>query len=103
MSFADQAALAVDEPFRDRVRVALATAAVAVMGEDPAPYDSDHYGRRQALAYQVLSSAAGGMWLEAFTWGVVANPAVTAASNDGDIQFTVNSLWDDMSGVRGAA
>jgi hypothetical protein len=100
LAYTDQATLASDSTFRSRVRVALATAAVQVMGEDAASYSDTEYGKRQGLAYQVLQAAAGGMWLEAFVWAVVANAAVTGASQDSDIQFTVNASWDDLAGVR---
>lgn len=100
MAYSDQAALAADQPFRDRVRVALATAAVQVMGEDKASYDDIVYGKRQALAYDVLRAAADGMWLEAFVWAVIQNAAITSTSLDSDIQFQVNAVWDDLSGVR---
>ncbi|WP_433234016.1 hypothetical protein [Actinomadura nitritigenes] len=101
MTFVQQAALAADDTFRSRVRVALAVAASQIMGEDPAPYSDDQYGLRQSLALQVLHSAAGGTLLEAFVWAVVANPAISDVSTDSDIQFTVNSAWDDMAGFRG--
>lgn len=100
MSYTDQAALAADAQFRDRARVALATAAVQVMGEAQASYTDTQYGKRQALAYQVLQAAAGGMWLEAFVWATVSNAAITGVSADGDIQFQVNAVWDDIAGVR---
>ena len=100
MAFADQAALAADGPFRDRVRVALATAAVDVMGEAQDSRTDSEFGKRQALSYQVLQAAAGGYLLEAFVWAVVANPAITSGSTDSDLQFTVNAVWDDIAGVR---
>jgi hypothetical protein len=100
VAYSEQAALAADQPFRDRVRVALATAATQVMGEDKAAYDDIVYGKRQALAYEVLRAAADGMWLEAFVWATVQNAAITGASLDSDIQFQVNAVWGDLSGVR---
>lgn len=100
MTFIAQAALATDATFRDKVRVALATAAVQVMGEDPQSHSDTEYGKRQGLAYQVLLAAAGGVWLEAFVWAVVANATITSESADADIQFTINAAWDDLSGVR---
>lgn len=100
MAYTEQAALAADTEFRDRVRVALATAAIQVMGEDTASFDAEQFGKRQALAYAVLQDAAGGPWLEAFVWATVQNPAITGASLDSDIQFTVNAVWDDLAGVR---
>jgi hypothetical protein len=100
MAYTDQATLAADTVFRDRVRVALATAAVQVMGEDSATYSDSEYGKRQSLAFEVLRAAASGMWLEAFVWATVQNAAVTGASLDSDIQFQVNAAWGDIAGVR---
>lgn len=100
MAYTAQATLAADQAFRDKVRVALATAAVAVMGEAVGEYSDTEFGKRQALAHSVLTSAASGMWLEAFVWGTVANVAITSESLDSDIQFTVDALWGDMAGVR---
>lgn len=100
MAYTDQATLADDPTFRSKVRVALATAAVQVMGEDKAAYSDTHFGKRQSLAYDVLRSAASGMYLEAFVWATVANVAISSASSDSDIQFTINAAWDDLAGVR---
>jgi hypothetical protein len=100
VAYTDQAALADDPTFRGRVRVALATAAVQVMGESQAAYSDDHWGKRQALAYEVLRAAADGPLLEAFVWATVQNAAITDVSLDSDIQFQVNAAWDDLSGVR---
>ncbi|MGI5169879.1 hypothetical protein ACQEU3_46740 [Spirillospora sp. CA-253888] len=100
MAFTDQAALADVPEFRTRVRVAVATAAVQIMGEAKDGKSDAEFGRRQALAYEVLRSAASGPLLEAFVWAVVANPAITSGSTDSDIQFTINSSWGDLAGVR---
>jgi hypothetical protein len=97
VAYVDQAALADDETFRGRVRVAMVTAAINVMGEAKET-DDQIYGKRQALAYQVLTNS--GSYVDQFSWSVAANVAITASSIDSDIQFTVNSLWDDLSGVR---
>lgn len=99
MAFTDQAALAEDSTFRTRVRVALMTAAKDVMGEEQT-YSDAQYGLRQALADEVIAAAGGGAVLERFVWLVITNPAITGESSDNDIQFTVNSLWDDAAGVR---
>lgn len=100
MAFTDQAALADDQAFRSKVRVALATAAVQVMGEAKADMSDTTYGKRQALAFEVLRAAASGVLLEAFVWAVVANPAINAQASDSDIQFSVNASWGDLAGVR---
>jgi hypothetical protein len=100
VAYTDQATLADDTTFRARVRVALATAAVQVMGEAPDGKSDATLGKRQALAYEVLRSAAAGTLLEAFVWGTVQNAGITDASGDQDIQFQVNAVWDDLAGVR---
>lgn len=100
MAYTDQATLAIDATFRDRVRVALATGAVQIMGEAQDARSDAEYGKRQDLAHQVLTSAASGVLLDAFVWATVTNAAITGASNDGDIQFQINAVWDDVAGVR---
>ena len=100
MAFTDQATLAENTVFRTKVRVALATAAKDVMGEAKASMSDTEFGKRQALAFEVLRAAASGMYLEAFVWAVVANPVITDQSPDDAIQFTVNSSWGDLAGVR---
>ena len=100
MAYTDQATLAVDATFRDRVRVAVATAAVPIMGEAKDTYSDVKYGKRQSLAYDVLRAAASGPLLEAFVWATVQNAAITGTSGDQDIQFQVNASWDDIAGVR---
>lgn len=97
MSFTDQATLAADTSFQLKVRVAVVTAAKDVMGEDKGSMSDTVFGKRQQFAFQVINSSLG--YLDRFVWAVVANPVITNASSDSDIQFTVNSLWDDLAGV----
>lgn len=99
MAFTDQAALAVDTTFRSKVRVAVMTAAVQIMGESHSGLEDQHFNKRQSLAYQVILSAGANPYLDMFAWAVVTNTAITSSSTDSDIQFTVNSVWDDVSGV----
>lgn len=100
MAYLDQATLAGDGDFRSRVRVAVATAAVQVMGESQGSFSDTEYGKRQGLAFEVLRAAASSTYLEMFVWATIQNAAIISGSSDGDIQFTVNSVWDDLSGVR---
>lgn len=95
--YAAQAILAEDESFRTRVRVALVTAAVDVMGEAKGEMSDTAFNKRQEFAHQVLNNSGG--YLDRFVWAVIANVAITEVSTDSDIQFTVNSLWADMAGV----
>jgi hypothetical protein len=96
MSLLDQAQLAQHAGFRDRVLVAAVKAASAVAAEAPSG-DARTDSLRSTLATNVLNDPQG--HVERFAWAVVQNAAVTFDSVDGDIEFTVNSLWDGMAGV----
>lgn len=102
MGFAEQIATAKDPGFRDRVRMAIILAAQAIASEpshDPVadPVHAPYWSHRHATAVAVLNDSDANV--DKFAWAVAANPVITAASPDGDIQFTVNSVWDDISGA----
>ncbi|GII89629.1 hypothetical protein Ssi03_76190 [Sphaerisporangium siamense] len=99
MAYIDQANLAADATFQLRLKVAMATAATQIAGEAKAQMSDAVYAKRQALAADVLRQPA--KWVESFAWAVTSNAAITAASLDSDIQFTVNSMWSDIAGVTG--
>jgi hypothetical protein len=101
VAYTDQATLAKDATFRDKVRVAVMTAAIAIAGEVIGGHDTTQYGKRQQLAALVLLTGGGGNWLEVFSWAITQNAAITSSSTDSDIQFTCNSVWDDIAGVTG--
>lgn len=103
MAFPEQVTLAKDEAFRSRVRMAAVTAAVLVAGEAQNAIPVAAYQKRQVLANRVLTAAglgAHGEVLDMFVWAVAQNVAITAASLDSDIQFTINSVWSDCAGVH---
>ncbi|MGW0805953.1 hypothetical protein [Nonomuraea sp. NPDC002799] len=103
MAFADQVALAGDPVFRSKVRMATVTAAVLVAGEAQEALSVEAYQKRQVLANRVLTAAGygeRGEVLDMFAWAVAQNAAITAASSDSDIQFTINSVWSDCAGVH---
>lgn len=105
MSFEDQVGYANDALFRKRVRMATITAAIAVQGEAQGSMPGSEYTKRQVLATKVIQTAGIGTPTEdvarMFLWAVIANVAISPASSDGDIQFTVNSVWGDCAGVTG--
>lgn len=98
MAYTDQATLAKDATFRDKVRVAMMTAAVAIGGEALSGADTVTYGKRQALAAQVLLGSGGNL-LDVFAWAITQNAAITGGSTDSDIQFTCNAVWNDIAGI----
>lgn len=99
MTYLDQAALAANADFQLRLKVAMATAATQISGEAKASLTDAVYAKRQALAAGVLLEPA--RWVERFAWAVTSNVAINAQSSDSDIQFTVNSMWNDLAGVTG--
>lgn len=87
--------LAMHPGFRDRVRIAMITAAVDIGAEE---YDGTEYRRlRRAHAVNVLFDQDG--YAERYAWIVAANPAISFVSPDDALQFTVNSRWDAVSGA----
>jgi hypothetical protein len=99
VAYIDQATLAADATFQLRLKVALATAAVQIGGEAQEQLSDSVYAKRQALASGVLLDSP--RWVERFAWAVTSNAVITAESPDDAIQFTVNSMWNDLAGVTG--
>lgn len=102
MAFTDQILLAQDVGFRQRVRMAAVTAAIQIAGEAKGSMSDAHYAKRQSLAQRVLLTAGGGdrsEVLEMFAWACAQNVALSTSSSDSDLQFTVDSVWDDCAGV----
>lgn len=88
--FQDAAMLAESNAgFRQQVLLAMVTAAVAIANE---PVETPLHAARAVLATQVVAEPY--RFLTSFALSVASNPAITAASNDGDVQFTVNSIWN---------
>lgn len=94
MSFLTQSALASDADFVARVTQAAVTAGKDIQAE---PGDTVGHIKRTDYALQVLRSPQ--VFGPLFAQGVASNPAITGASTDSDIQFTVNSLWNAYAGV----
>lgn len=95
MALSDQTDLATYPPFIRRVTAAMLKAAVAVGAET---FDGSVYKlARRALVTKALEDAP--VWGSRFAYGVVSNVAITVASTDSDIEFTVNSIWDAMAGA----
>lgn len=71
---AQQALLAQDQGFRNRVYVAMVAAGIAVAGEAVGVMTAGVYGKRQALAYAVLSNPLA--YLERFAVGAASNSTI---------------------------
>lgn len=99
MDFLGQIDLAEDGKFQARVRQAVVTAAVQIMADRPQnnPQAIAIHAKRAALANRVLLDPTS--LQRAWAYMVVSNPAIGPESNDGDVQWTVNSMWNAMAGV----
>ena len=102
-SFSDLGTISKDANFQARVQYASMVAAVNVYSE---PTNTAGHPARVAFAKQVFANtfsvqAACLMVLTNATIAAEANVATTPgfAIPDGDIQFAVNSLWNDLAGV----
>lgn len=98
MALADNATLAIDATFRNKVRAAALNAALAVVGETPSG-NGIRDERRYTLGMLVLVDG-GAAKLDAFAWAVASFGTITGASTDSDIQFVVNSIWNDLAGIK---
>lgn len=106
MALADSAALMNDTLFRDRVTVAVVRRATMV-ADEAADAGDVVAGKRAALATQALTNVAA--VAANFQWAVAANPTVSASAAggqanvpDGDIEYVVASVWNDLAGVTAA-
>lgn len=99
----DSYSLATNPRFRARVKSALAIAASDVFGETPSGIPTKDQKRRD-LAFEIIRGIDRYVDIFAVFAAVKpgvgfddsANPKDTAT--DGDIQFTVNALFDDVAG-----
>lgn len=94
--------IADHEAFVARVRYCAKKAAVAVMAEAP---ETASHAERVAYAKQLLDGTASA---SSYAQAVVTNATLTASGeldpaqfgiSDGDLEFTVNSMFNAMAGV----
>lgn len=96
-SLADSAELATFPPFVRRVQAAASVAAKDVGSEADDPDNPTRTQLRRALATNLYANPFD--YGARFAWAVATNPVITLSSSDGDIQFTVNSVWDTIAGA----
>lgn len=94
-------ALAKNATFKDRVKFFMQKGASAVIGE------ASPTALRHDYSVSVLAGSAS---IEQMSMAVVTNATISATINmtlddfgviDSDLEFTVNSLWDDFSAKTG--
>lgn len=95
--------------FRHRVQIALVRIARQVAGESQGPLTGKQWIKRGHLAATILGTqiidgmifSGSEVWLDAFANAVAENVVIVASSTDGDIEFTVSSVFDDLAGITG--
>lgn len=102
-TFSDLGAIAKDSNFQSRVQYAMMVAAVNVYSEAAG---TPGHPARSAFAVRVIN---GQFSILTACLAVLTNATIAAEANlvttpgfaipDGDIQFSVNSLWNDFAGV----
>lgn len=95
MALSDMTDLATWPPFVRRVTAGMLKAAVAVGNE---AFDGSQYKlMRRALVVKTLEDAP--LWGSRFAYAVASNAAISFASTDNDVEWTIASVWDAMAGA----
>lgn len=74
MGYIEQVKLVNDQAFLDQVRIAMASAAVAIQGEAVAPNSNTVFQKRQQLATKVLNDPDA--CINRFAWAVASNTSI---------------------------
>ena len=102
MSLQQQADVSADPLFQGRVRMSTYRAANSIVGEDwqTAGYSQAKANKRHQLGVTVLGGSKGA--LQSFYDSVAAqigDVADQSSLTDGQIDTSVDSVWDDIAGV----
>ena len=100
MTYTEMAAMAADATFRSKVRCAALSYAQVVMGEDPTAHNRRDE-KRQALAAATIADGGSAM-IDRFAWGTATRPGFSATPTEADIDYAIQTGWDDMALVTGA-
>ncbi len=98
MSLINAAAFANNPDLIGPLVIAVTTASVNIMNEDPG---TDHHRSRVELARKILANPRGEA--NRFRFAVATNPTLIAhedmESAVGDLQYVVDSVYDAMAGI----
>lgn len=97
MAAIDNYNLALDGDFRKKVRSLMLKSALAVSGESNTDKKDSYIQKRGNAANFTIYNQSNAM--DIMSHLVAAGGALTDASTDNDIEFTINSVWDDYSGL----
>jgi len=97
MAAIDNYELALDPDFRKKVRSLMLKSALAVSGESDTNKQDAFIRKRANAANFTIYNQTNAM--DILSHLVAAGGALTGVSTDNDIEFTINSVWDDYSGL----
>ena len=97
MALVDQYTLTQDVTFKQRLRVAMCVAAIAIVGEAPTLTNQDKQRLRERLGVDVLQDIE--TWVVRFAFACSGLGTLSTLSTDGDISNAVSSVWNDVAGV----
>lgn len=84
---AERDSVAREANFQLKVKMKVLSAANDLLADPLQPVHVTRY------AQLIITEPQGGTWLPALSYGVMNNPAINSTSSEGDIQFTVNSIF----------
>lgn len=103
MAYSDDFTAANDGALRQKVWMAMHSAALAIVGETPSSNNKRDEKRHQ-LGVSVLNAdfSLDQALLDRFMFAAVANGSLTTSSTDGAIDTRVAAIWNDLAGVTGS-
>lgn len=93
MTYVDQYAVATNDEFRNRIRMAIIDAAKDIYTEDPGTSGHD---LRARLAKDIIHSADA--WVVPFSFAV-AEADQTGSATDAELKTSVASVWNAVAGI----
>ena len=99
--------LSQKDDFRKKIQSGIVLAATQISGETPTNLTDAQAAKRQSLANNVLTNSQE--YAKRFSLACAAQQGLNdsydadlnyiGTNEDSDINFTINSVWDDMAGV----
>lgn len=90
--------LVQSDTFNLRTEMLLIKSCNAIVGEDTTTYSLAIVNKRHSLAMNVYSDIA--KYRMRFVRAIAAQGTLTESSSDNDIEFTINSVFNDLAGVK---
>lgn len=101
MALIDVVTLSEFPPFKNRVKAAMIAAALNVVGEAVTIGKEILATKRHGLGVEILNTPDGK--LQSFCLAVASNGTIQAGginAPDGDIEYVVSSVFNDIAGVK---